>query len=182
MSVLSTISCALLSAVTAFTLVSAAGCGTDAKGVDDCRDIEQTRCTAAKNCGLVKDASECQNYYRDQCLHGLAVSPPSSTVLNACVATIRAAGVCALEGADTVPTACSMGSPSQTATTAASVCEIVTNPEKTSECAFLVPASDAGAGGSGGSSGTGGSSGSGGSGDTGAAAGASGTGDGGSAD
>src|ERR1700742_4916229 len=112
MSVLSTISCALLSAVTAFTLVSAAGCGTDAKGVDDCRDIEQARCAAAKNCGTVKDVAECQDYYRDQCLHGLAVSPPSSSVIQACVGTINAAGVCALEGTDTAPTDCTKGSPS----------------------------------------------------------------------
>ncbi len=176
MSVPSTISCALLSAVTAFTLLSGAGCGTDAKGVDDCREIEQTRCTAAKNCGIVSDVSECQDYYRDQCLHGLAVSPPGSTVLNACVATIRAAGACALEGTSTAPSDCSAGPPS-VATTAVTTCEIVTSPEKTSECSFLMPVVvDAGAGGS---SGSGGSAGSGG---ESGAAGASGSSDGGSAD
>jgi len=155
MSVGSSVSCALLSAVTAFALVTAAGCGTDAKGVDDCRDIEEARCAAAKNCGIVSDVAACQNYYRDQCLHGLAVAPPGSSVINACVATIRAAGMCALEGTDTAPAACS--SPIE-GTTAKTTCEIVTNPEETSECSFLTPPADAG-GGSGGSGGTGGKSG-----------------------
>src|SRR5450432_238662 len=98
MSVLSAMSCALLSAVSAFTLVTAAGCGTDAKGVDDCRDIEEARCSADKNCGVIMNVTECQNFYRDQCLHGLPVSPPGAAAIKACVATIHAAGVCALEG------------------------------------------------------------------------------------
>ena len=55
MSVLSVTCCSLLSAVCAFTLVSATGCGTDAQGVDDCREIEQARCEAAKSCGLISD-------------------------------------------------------------------------------------------------------------------------------
>jgi len=157
MSVLSTVSCALLSAVTAFTLVTAAGCGTDAKGVDDCRDIEEARCTAAKNCGIVSDVTSCQNFYRDQCLHGLPVTPPGSSAIRACVATIRAAGVCALQGTDTALADCD-NQPISLETTASTTCQIVTNPEKTSECSFLMP-SDAGAGGSGGSGGTAGSGG-----------------------
>jgi uncharacterized membrane protein YgcG len=172
MSVLSTVSCALLSAVSAFTLVTAAGCGTDAKGVDDCRDIEEARCTAAKNCGIVSDVAECQNFYRDQCLHGLAVSTPSSTVLKQCVATIRAAGVCALQGADTAVADCTDGNPS-TATTATTTCAIVTNPETTTECSFLMPTVDAGTAGSGGAGGAAGSAGSGGSAGTGGSAGSS---------
>jgi hypothetical protein len=159
MSVLSTVCCALLSAVSAFTLVTAGGCGTDAKGVDDCRDIEQARCTAAKNCGIVKDVTECQNYYRDQCLHGLAVSLPTSTVLQQCVATIRAAGVCALQGTDTAIADCANG-PVSESTTAKTTCEIVTNPETTAECSFLLPTVDAGTAGSGGAGGSGGSAGS----------------------
>jgi hypothetical protein len=172
MSVLSTVCCALLSAVSAFTLVTAAGCGTSAQGVDDCRDIEDARCSAAKNCnGLVSDVTQCQLFYRDQCLHGLAVSSPGSTAIKACVATIQAAGVCALQGPDTAPADCT-NAPISSATTAQTTCEIVTNPEKTSECGFLVPTADAGtsgAGGSGGSAGTGGAA------DAGGAAGAGGS-------
>jgi hypothetical protein len=173
MSVLSTVSCALLSAATAFAIVTAAGCGTDAKGVDDCRDIEEARCAAAKNCGIVPNVAQCQDFYRDQCLHGLAVSLPASSVLKACVATIRAAGSCALEDPSTAPSDCT-NVPSGM-TSAQTTCEIVTNPEKTSECSFLMPNMDAGttpSGGSGGTGGAGGSSDSSDAGDTGGVAGA----------
>src|SRR3954469_404725 len=113
MSVLSTVCCALLSAVTAFAIVTAAGCGTDAKGVDDCRDIEQARCAAAKSCGIVDDVAECQNFYRDQCLHGLAVAPPGAAAIKNCVGTIRAAGDCAaLKGPDSNVSDCAEPPPS----------------------------------------------------------------------
>jgi hypothetical protein len=173
MSVLSTVSCALLSAVSAFTLVTAAGCGTSAQGVDDCRDIEDARCSAAKNCNLgISDVTQCQLFYRDQCLHGLAVSSPGSTAIKACVATIQAAGVCALQGQSTAPADCT-NKPS-VATTAQTTCEIVTNPERTSECGFLMPTADAGTSGSGGAAGTGGTADAGGTGGTADAGGAAG--------
>lgn len=152
MTVRSTTFGALLCAATTFTIMTGAGCGTDAKGVDDCRSIEEARCAAAKNCGLISNVSECQNYYRDQCLHGLGVSPPSSKIIKECVATIQAAGQCALEGNETAPADCTKGLPSQ-ATTATTICEIVSNPEETEECAFLTPNADAGSSGSGGGGG-----------------------------
>jgi len=177
MSVLSTATRALLSAASVLTIM-AAGCGTDAKGVDDCRDIEEARCSADKNCGVVMNVTECQNFYRDQCLHGLPVSPPGSAVIKACVATIQAAGACALEGRDTAPSDCSNGNPSQSMmTTAKTTCEIVSNPEKTAECAFLMPNMDAGTTASGGSGGAGGSAGSGGTTDAGDAGGLAGAAD-----
>ena len=172
MTVRSAIFSALLCGATAFTIMTGAGCGTDAKGVDDCRSIEEARCAAAKNCGLIGDVSECKNYYRDQCLHGLGVSPPSSKDIKLCVATIQAAGQCALEGRETAPTDCANVIPS-TATTAKTTCEIVTNPEETEECAFLTPNADAGSSGSGGSGG-GGSGGAAGASETGDAGGAAG--------
>jgi uncharacterized membrane protein YgcG len=172
MSVLSTVSCALLSAITAFAIVTASGCGTDAKGVDSCRDIEEARCVAEMNCGLISDVSACQDYYRDQCLHGLPVTPPASSDIKSCVATIKAAGVCALQGKDTAPSDC-VNVPS-VSTVAKTTCEITTKPEETSECSFLKPgAADAGtadSGGSGGASSTDASAGAGGSSDTGGAA------------
>ncbi len=153
MSVLSVTCCALLSAVCAFTLVSAAGCGTDAKGVDDCRDIEQARCDAAQHCGLVSDVAECQRFYRDQCLHGLQVASPGSVKVKACVATIRAAGTCAAtaEGSDVELASCDPAIDAPGATTA---CDVVKEPEKASDCSFLLPASDGGS--TGGTGGTGG--------------------------
>jgi hypothetical protein len=163
MSVLSITCCSLFSAICAFTLVNAAGCGTDAKGVDDCRDIEEARCAAAKNCGIVTDVDACQRFYRDQCLHGLAVSPPSSTDLKACLATIKSAGACAMNDAGSVTelNACEPA-PSVSAPRAKTACDLVTNPEWAEECSFLAPGDDAGttAGGGTSSSGEGGSSGS----------------------
>jgi hypothetical protein len=154
MSVLSVTCCSLFSAICAFTLVNAAGCGTDAKGVDDCRDIEEARCTAAENCGLVSDVDACQRFYRDQCLHGLAVSPPSSTVLKACLATIKSAGDCAMNDAgDTKLNACEP-TPSVSAPKAKTACDLVTNPEYAVECSFLAPGEDAGAVSGGGTSGS----------------------------
>jgi hypothetical protein len=155
MSVLSVTCCALLSAVCAFTLVSASGCGTDAKGVDDCRDIEEARCSAAPGCGLLHDVDECKRFYRDQCLHGLAVSPPSGSVLKACVETIKNAGLCAMGDARTELSECTPAV-SSSAPGAETACDIVNNPEKAVECSFLAPDADAGSAGSG----TGGSSGS----------------------
>jgi hypothetical protein len=149
MSVLSLTCCSLLSAVCAFTLVSATGCGTDAQGVDDCRNIEQTRCEAAKNCGLISDVPGCQRFYRDQCLHGLPVTPPGSVRLKECVDTIRAAGVCAMQSGDpnTLLRDCD---PAVTqGARVLTVCALVKEPEKAQECSFLTPSADGGVGGTG---------------------------------
>lgn len=154
--------CSLLSAVCAFTLVSAAGCGTDAQGVNDCREIEQTRCVAAKNCGIVSDVDACQRYYRDQCLHGLPVAPPGSVKLKACVDVIRAAGVCAQSlGIETKLSACEP-SLASSAPSLATACDLVREPEKSEECLFLTPGADAGVGGTSNSGGEGGAGGEGG--------------------
>jgi hypothetical protein len=148
MSVLSVTCCALLSAVCAFTLVSAAGCGTDAQGIDECRDIEQARCTAAKQCGLVSDVPGCQRFYRDQCLHGLPVASPGSVKVQLCVATIRAAGQCVEQSGD-VNTLLRDCDPSVTegARGVLTVCALVKEPEKATECSFLTPDAEAGVGG-----------------------------------
>src|ERR1700709_2144757 len=107
MSVLSVTCCSLFSAICAFTLVNAAGCGTDAKGVDDCREIEEARCAAAKNCGIVDDVDECQRFYRDQCLHGLTVASPGPVLVKACVTVINEAGTCSVSDAGTALRDCS---------------------------------------------------------------------------
>jgi len=164
MSVLSVTCCSLLSAVCAFTLVSATGCNTDAQGIDDCREIEQTRCVAAKNCGLVSDVEACQRYYRDQCLHGLPVTPPGSVKLKACVETIRAAGVCAAQsGTDTPLSDCEHSVTRGVTDELVSTCDLVREPEKTVECSFLTPGVEAGVGGASGSGGGSGEGGAGGS-------------------
>jgi hypothetical protein len=165
MSVLSVSCCSLLSAICAFTLVSSSGCGTDAKGVDDCRDIEEARCVAAKNCAMLSDVDGCKRFYRDQCLHGLAVSPPGSNQVKLCVAAIQNAGTCAsqadgTEASDVPLEQCTPAIGTSSATTA---CEIVKEPELATDCAFLAPSPGGsggqGAGGDGGDSTSGGSSG-----------------------
>jgi hypothetical protein len=154
MSVLSVSCCSLLSAICAFTLVSAAGCGTDAKGVDDCRDIEEARCAAAKSCNLLGDVDVdgCKRFYRDQCLHGLAVSSPGSNQVKSCVAAIQNAGSCVSQsgGSDAPLDQCDPPISISSSSSATKACEIVKEPELATECAFLVPS--AGSGGSGGES------------------------------
>ena len=176
MSVLSVTCCSLLSAVCALTLVSAGGCGTDAKGVDDCRDIEEARCAATKSCDPTIDVDGCKRFYRDQCLHGLAVASPGSTQVKLCVAAIQNAGSCAAQGdgSNTLLESCS---PSISAANATTACDVVKAPELATDCAFLVPAAGgAGSGGNAGSAGGGGESAGGGGGDatSGGASGASG--------
>ncbi|HET7542327.1 MAG TPA: hypothetical protein VFK05_20805 [Polyangiaceae bacterium] len=148
MSLLSLTCCGLLSAVCAFTLVSATGCGTEAQGINECRQIEQARCEAAHSCGLISDVAACQRYYRDQCLHGLPVSPPTSTQLKECVATIQAAGVCATQAED--PNKALLRECDPRVTQGALVltaCGLVQEPEKSVECSFLSPGADGGLGG-----------------------------------
>jgi len=120
-----------------FALVSGAGCGTDAKAVDECRDIEQARCEAGAACGLVDDVDECKRFYRDHCLHGMVVESPGQSQVDACVATIKKAGACvAATSADATLAECpdvSSGAASMLA------CDVVLYPENTVECDFLTP-------------------------------------------
>jgi len=126
-----------------FTLLGAtAGCGTDAKGVDACREIEKERCRQAPACPNAfrvhseEDVEACIRFYRDQCLHGTATVDPGKPALDACLQTIRRAGDCARSGAATLAE-CS--APVSSSTTLQTACEVLVSPEKTAECSFLVP-------------------------------------------
>jgi len=114
----------------------AAACGTDASGVAECRQIEQARCNAAVACGF-PDYTECRRFYRDHCLHGLAVESVNSVLVDACVAVIERAGQCASEQPDTAPGDCP--EPIRTETEVATACDVVLQPELASACAFLEP-------------------------------------------
>ncbi len=165
--------------VVVFALVPGAGCGTDAKAVDECRDIEQARCEAGEACGLVDDVEECKRFYRDHCLHGMVVESPGQAQVDRCVGTIKRAGVCAQGNVEATLAEC----PDVTEGTSVMLaCDVVLYPENTVECDFLSPApatggtggtnatdpdagdsfaardggSDAGAGGASGSAGSGG--------------------------
>lgn len=126
-----------------FTLLGAtAGCGTDAKGIDTCREIEQERCRQAPACPdsfRVKSDEEvesCVRFYRDQCLHGTVAAEPGKPALDACLQTLRRAGACARSGASSLA---ECEAPVSSDTSLETACEVLVHPEKTAECAFLVP-------------------------------------------
>ncbi|HXK20127.1 MAG TPA: hypothetical protein VNG33_20085 [Polyangiaceae bacterium] len=127
----------LLSAATTFSLVTASGCGTDAVGVDDCREIEQARCEADQPCGVIEDVDACKRYYRDHCLHGLATKPPAGASVSTCVKVIEAAGRCAKADPATKLVNCD---PAVTAPHPglSRACDVVTHPELADECVFLL--------------------------------------------
>ncbi len=88
------------------------GCGTDAVGVDACRQIEDARCDAAPACTGDEDTfgirteeqvRNCKSLYRDQCLHGIEnaggsdedeVDEPSDGDINRCIKAIKATASC----------------------------------------------------------------------------------------
>lgn len=147
------------------------GCGTDAVGIDDCRDIERARCEAASHCGRIDDVEECQRFYRDQCLHGLSVESPGAIAVERCVDVIRKAGECARDngGTDAAIDDCDP-EPSSDTVDVDTACDLVLFPERSAECSFLTPnppepsgeggeagrSSDSGRGGSAGEPGSGG--------------------------
>jgi len=115
------------------------GCGTDAVGIDHCRDIEQARCVAAAACGTVTDVPACQRFYRDQCLHGMALDEsPGKVKTEACVAAIEAAGNCVKAGGST-PAECQELSAE---TGFPTLCEAILEPQLLSACNFLAPSQE----------------------------------------
>jgi hypothetical protein len=115
------------------------GCGTDAVGIDHCRDIEQARCVAAAACGDITDVPACQRFYRDHCLHGMALDEsPGKIKTEACVGAIEAAGNCVKAGAST-PAECTELSAE---TGFLTLCEAIREPQKLSKCSFLAPSAE----------------------------------------
>jgi len=155
----------VVSATCSFVLVSAASCGTDAVGVDDCRKIEEARCEAAAHCEgdlQVDDVQACKRYYRDHCLHGLAVgSAPGAPAVNRCVSAIEAAGNCAAEEPNMPAAECARNTSALDVPAderIATACDVVSYPELIPECEFLsdeAAARPEAAGGAAGSAGSG---------------------------
>jgi hypothetical protein len=122
-------------------LLGLIGCGTDAVGVDACRKIESARCEAAAPCGqfaVTGSVDECKRFARDNCLHGLALpAEPSDVAVSDCVEAIQLAGKCAADRRpDYAPSRCSATLFGESS--AKKICEIVKEPERTPQCAFLV--------------------------------------------
>ena len=130
---------AFVAASVACALLTAPGCGTDAQGISDCRNIEQERCAAAANCSapgggrVVDDVGSCQRFYRDQCLHGTTTSSPGAPKVEDCVSAIRAAGECAAATAETQDSLCLNG------LTPDNACDAILAPERLTECRFITP-------------------------------------------
>jgi hypothetical protein len=97
-------------------------CGTDAVGIETCRQIEEARCRRAPDCPDIDlskpphrgspatDVDACIRFYRDACLHGLAVADPGAVTTKACIDAIGAGS-----------------------------CTVVEHPETAAACAWLIP-------------------------------------------
>ena len=118
-------------------LAAAPGCGSDAVGVGECREIERARCEVGSACGLVSDLDACRRFYRDHCLHGLSLEEsPSKQRLDRCTNLILALAACVKNlGADASYAECGLQVPA----TLEKACGVVESPEQTEACAFLVP-------------------------------------------
>lgn len=124
-----------------------AGCGTDAVGVDACRQIEATRCAAAQACGYTQDQTDaCNIFYRDQCLVGIENDAwvVDDTSVKACVDAVNATKDCAAAGAATMA-ACTGAALVASADPAITPCDIIKgNAELLAACSFVAKPADAG--------------------------------------
>ncbi len=93
-------------------IVLAVACGTDAVGIEACRQIESARCRQAPNCPNISlaqplhpgsDVNDCIRFYNDACQHGLAVGDPGAPSVNACVAAINEGNCTTVEHPETDP-------------------------------------------------------------------------------
>jgi len=130
-------------------------CGSDAAGIEACRQIESARCDAMQACGLSADAAaSCSSFYHDHCLHGVEDpnADPSTAQIEACVAAVRATAACARAGAANMA-ACPDAPLSPAADAALTPCNVIgENAHLLSACAFVIkqaappaPTSDAAA-------------------------------------
>jgi hypothetical protein len=97
-------------------------CGTDAVGVETCRQIEEARCQQAPKCPDIDlgnpkhrgpDVEACVRFYRDACLHGLETTSdpgPNGPQTKACIEAINKGN-----------------------------CNIVKDPTQDPACAWLIP-------------------------------------------
>ncbi len=111
-------------------------CGTDAVGIEACREIEYARCEAAVHCGLIEDSAACKTYFHDHCLHGVRLEEsPSRGAVNRCVRVLEAAGRCADdEGQNATIDECD---DELSDADASKACDIIDEPQLAPDCAFL---------------------------------------------
>lgn len=88
--------------------VAVVNCGTDAVGIDACRQIETARCNLAPQCSPGFDVDRCTRFYRDECLVGLENPDAGATVdpnmlAQGCVNALDALAACADAGTADCP-------------------------------------------------------------------------------
>lgn len=131
----------LLTALGCVLIAQAPGCGSDAEGIDECREIEEARCEAGQYCASldIGDVDACKRFYRDQCLHGMASgTKPGAPAVKKCVTAIQAAGSCAKQKLQTLEECAAAGfdvGPALPSTIAP--CDVIEKPETIVACEFL---------------------------------------------
>ncbi len=121
-------------------------CDTSAVGVDSCRQIEYARCSAASHCPStfkVTSPAACRRFYRDHCLHGLAIpTDPGPALVNPCVNAIDAIRTCLVhDGESATVQSCrqnpdlDLGKYSKKTT----LCALLGDLENINGCTFLNP-------------------------------------------
>jgi hypothetical protein len=132
-----------------------AGCGTDAVGIEACRQIQTARCNALQQCVFDVETKErysadqakaCTDFYRDQCLVGIEndTKEPTDATIKGCVAAVNAVSECAKQGVATLSD-CGVALVEPADATKFAPCDIITSgAELLSACAFVVRPADAG--------------------------------------
>lgn len=125
----------------ALSLLGLSSCGTEARGIAECRALESARCDAVALCGY-PDVFACKRFVREHCLHGLLSDLPEPLQLTACLQAIEAAGACLQQnGAEAVSAEC--GPPLEVEGPSRPVCDVLRRPENLTACVrFGIPPSE----------------------------------------
>ncbi|HVY45059.1 MAG TPA: hypothetical protein VHB21_04230 [Minicystis sp.] len=133
--------------------VALPSCGTDAVGVDACRQIEDARCQASTACGFsAQEVSDCQLFYHDECLHGIENTTenmgagPTQAEVTACVDAVKQLGACIQGGGQTFGDCkITISTSADPAVADHKACEVLQHePEAIGACAFIVEPPEAG--------------------------------------
>jgi hypothetical protein len=91
---------------------------------------------------LVSDLDACIRFSRDHCLHGTATgTSPKATEVRDCTSVLDDAGDCAQDSKKASAGSCGIDLAS--GVTSATVCDIISEPEKADLCSFLAPVAPA---------------------------------------
>jgi len=121
-------------------------CNTAAVGIEECREIEAARCEASVPCGILTadEVQECQRFYEDQCLHGIAgPKEPTADQQIRCVDLIEASGEAAKMAQESMNNDdLSVSDFEAVEADYDAACAIVSRPWDESECSYLAPESE----------------------------------------